>query len=379
MQIKGLKAFEFVQFSGGDMTNPFRKASVLKRLFSLLALVTFSVSSSSLAFAQGDFDFSDGDSGDDFNFSDDEPQTPLDLGKKFEMPNNGKPVNLVIFVPVDSTPEKTLDQLTESTVEQLKDEKYAEYDSVDGSIPIKEKLDAMSEDDRIVCVDDASCIAGIGREIGAANIVIGRIYTEGKDRPTITFDLIEMSSSSNKNFIEFTTQNRLRKQEQDISGALVRLFNIDTGSIDSLLTKREVEESAPLPTGQLVAGIVVGAVALGAIGAGVYFGLTAKDNDDKAQKAIDANLAVTKNDKSEFDSLDGQHQKDAKKYYDDASKNAMIANILYATGAVAAVVSVILFIVRSDKDEDIFATHEDLYISPSVANDGGGVVAGFTF
>ncbi len=353
------------------MTNPFRKASFLKRLFSLLILITFSASFSPIAMAQ-DFDFSDeGDDGaGDFNF-DDTPAQPLNTGKTFVMPNNGKPVNLVFFEPVDGTPQKTLDQLTEATVEKLKDEKYAEYDSVEG-IPIVEKLNAMSEDDRANCTFEASCIADIGREIGAANVIVGRITTEGLERPKITFDLIDVSTSSSKNFIEFETQNRLRKQEQDISGALLRLFNIDTGSIDSLMTKRVVEESAPLPTGQLVGGIIVGVLALGAIGTGAYFGYTAKSLDDQIAKDIEANLNATP---GSFDSL--KHQADVKADQDTASKDAMIANILYASGAVLAVVSVILFLVRQDKDEDIFAN--DLYISPSFNADGGGVVTGFTF
>ncbi|MBO4351627.1 MAG: hypothetical protein J6A01_11880 [Proteobacteria bacterium] len=371
------------------MSNPFRKASVLKRLFSLLVLVTFSFSFSPVAMAQGDFDFSDGDdsgaaSSDDFNF-DDAPPAPLELEKKFVMPNNGKPVNLVIFVPVDGTPEKTLEQLTESTVEMLKDEKYSQYDSVEG-IPINEKLAAMSEDDRLTCSDDPSCLANMGREIGASNIIVGRIYTENRDRPQITFDLIEVSTAVNKNSIFFDTQNRLRKQEQDISGALMRLFNIDTGSIDSLITQREVEESAPLPLGQLIGGIIVGVVALGAIGTGIYFGVEAKNLDDKVKKAIDANKAVSAmtlnagaeggNSASTYNAL--THQKAAKDDYDKASDYAMLANILYASGAVLAVVSVILFLVRPERDdEDIFAN--DLYISPSVGDNGGGVVAGFTF
>ena len=70
-------------------------------------------------------------------------------------------------------------------------------------------------------------------------------------------------------------------------------------------------------------------------------------------------------------------QRATKKDYDKASDYAMIANILYASGAVLAVVSAILFLVRSDKDEDIFAN--ELYISPTVDSEGGGVVAGFTF
>lgn len=358
------------------MSNPFRKASVLKRLFSFLVLVTFTFSFSPMAMAQGEFDFSDEGSSDetvsadDFNFADEEPP-PLELEKKFEMPNNGKPVNLVFFTPVDGTPEKTLDNLTEATIEQLKGEHYTNFDSVE-AIPIKEKLAAMSEEERLTCVDDPVCLADMGREIGAANIIVGRIYTENVDRPQITFDMIEVSTSTNKNSIFFDTQSRLRKQEQDISGALLRLFNIDTGSIDSLLTKREVEEAPPLPMGQMIAGIVVGVVALGAIGAGIYMGYTAGEMDDEIQKMIDENTS----DKL-YNDLDGKRQTDAKEKFDKASDWAMIANILYATGAVAAVVSVILFLIRPDNSDDIFAN--ELYVSPSVGSDGGGVVAGFTF
>ena len=361
------------------MSNPFRKASALKRLLSILVLVAFTFSFSPVAMAQGDFDFSDeGDASatpaEDFNFEDDTP-APLELDKKFVMPNNGKPVNLVIFVPVDGTPQKTLDQLTEATVEMLKDEKYSQYDSVEG-IPVSEKLAAMSEEERIVCVDDAACISDIGRGIGASNIIVGRIYTEGRDRPQITFDLIEVSTSTNKNSIFFDTQSRLRKQEQDISGALMRLFNIDTGSIDSLITHNTVEEKAPLPLGQLISGIIVGVVALGAISTGIYFGVTAKKMDEDVKKAMDANRDA-KETKSGFNALSGKHQRDVKKDHDKASDYAMIANIMYASGAVLAVVSVILFLVRSDKDEDIFAN--DLYVSPAIGDNGGGVVAGFSF
>ena len=362
------------------MSNPFRKASVLKRLFSLLVIVAFSFSISPVAMAQ-DFDFSDegvSDDGsmdftdDEFNFEDETP-APIDLSKQFVMPNNGKPVTLVFFDKADATPEKTLDQLTESTLDLLKDEKYASFDSVE-AIPIEQKLAAMSEDEHIDCVSTPTCIADMAREIGAANVVIGHIYTEGRDKPQIAFDLIDVATSETTNSIFFETQNRLRKQEQDISGALMRLFNIDTGNISDLLTQREVEDSAPLPLPQLISGIIVGVVALGAIGTGIYFGLEAKDLDDKVKKDIDANAAI-KGTSGNWGTV--KSQKDVKDDADKANNYAMISNILYAGGAVLAVVSVILFLVRSDKDEDIFAN--DLYISPSVGNNGGGVVAGFSF
>ena len=370
--------------SGGDMSNPFHKSRRI--LLSMLMLVAFSFSFAPTAFAQFDFSDDEGDDssmgGDDFDFADESP-APLDLSEHFEMPNNGKPVNLVIFEPVDGTPEKTLNNLTEATVDALKDAKYAEYDSVKG-IPVMQKLDTMSADDRMMCIDDAECMANIGAEIGAANIVIGRIYTEGRDRPYVTLDLIDVANRVNKNSIYFDTQQRLRKQEQDISGALIRLFNIDTGSLDSLLGQRVVEDTNPLPTGQLVSGIVVGVVGLAAIGTGIYFGLQAKDYEGKAKDAAAANEAIRNLDKTgttNYDSLyaAGQTQRQAKDNLDKAKDYAMIANILYASGAVAAVVSVILFLVRSDKDEDLFANHEP-YVAPAVGADGnGGIVAGFSF
>lgn len=356
------------------MSNPFRKTSALKRLLSILVLVAFSFSFSPVAMAQGEFDFSDDSdteaSGMDFDFSDDTPAQPLDLDKKFVMPNNGKPVNLVFFEPVDGTPQKTLDRLTEATIEQLKGEHYAQYDSVE-AVPVLEKLGTMDADERLTCIDDAACLADIGHEVGAANIIVGRIYTENREQPQITFDLIDVSTSTNKNSIYFDTQSRLRKQEQDISGALLRLFNIDTGSIDTLLTKREEVKSAPLPLGQLVSGIVLGVVALGAIGTGIYFGVEANNYNDKVGDAIDANKDPAKS----YGSMSTQIQ--TKEDFDKASDYAMIANILYASGAVLAVVSAILFLVRSDKDEDIFAN--ELYVSPTISGEGGGVVAGFNF
>lgn len=373
------------------MSNPFHKSSRIKSLLSMLMLVAFSFSFTPIASAQGAFDFADdeGDDfsmgGDDFDFAD-EPQAPLDLGEHFVMPNNGKPVNLVIFEPVDSTPQKTLDNLTDATVDALKDEKYAEYDSVKG-IPVLQKLSEMSSDDRMMCIDDAECMSNIGAEIGAANIVIGRIYTDGRERPYVTLDLIDVNNRVNKNSIYFDTQQRLRKQEQDIAGALIRLFNIDTGSIDSLLGQRVVEETNPLPTAQLVSGIVVGVVALAAVGTGIYFGLQASDYESKAKDAVAENekidMAVTNSGKDPkvYDDLKaaGYTQRQAKDNLDKAKDYAMLANILYASGAVAAVVSVILFLVRSDKDEDLFAGH-DVYVSPAVgANGNGGVVAGFSF
>ena len=97
----------------------------------------------------------------------------------------------------------------------------------------------------------------------------------------------------------------------------------------------------------------LGGVALGAIGTGIYFGVEAGNYDDKVSDAIKAN----KDKNNAYGNM--KTQRATKKDYDKASDYA------------------ILFLVRSDKDEDIFAN--ELYISPTVDSEGGGVVAGFTF
>lgn len=359
------------------MSNPFHRTSRLKPILAMFVLLAFTFSFSPLALAQGAFDFTDEDdeTEDFFDFVDDTP-APLSLEDAFVMPSGDKPINFVFFEPVDATAQKTLDNLTDAMIEHLKDERYVDSDTVK-AVPVLEKLDAMSADERSICINDAACLANLGQELGVTNIVMGRIYTEYRERPQVTLDLIEVATATNKNSIYFDTQARLRRQEQDIGGALLRLFNIDTGSIDSLLGPAVVEESAPLPLGQMIGGIVVGVVGLTAIGVGIYFGLEANKYDDKVKDAIKANAALTDQaSEGNYGTVDSQRQ--AKDNYDKASNYAMIANILYASGAVASVVSVILFLIRSEKDDDLFSDNE-FYLSPALQQDGAGIAAGFSF
>jgi len=358
------------------MSNPFHKASLIKHLLSILVLVTFSLSFAPLGFAQGAFDFTDDDGGDDggFDFVD-TPPAPLNLNEVFVMPTSGKPVVLVFFEPVDGTPQRTLDNLTEAAIDQIKrfdeykkDNPGVEFDAVK-AIPVLERLGRMSADERFMCLDDADCVAGMGREIGVAYIVVGSIRTENVQSPPVELHLFEVATATKKNSHFFSTEARTRKQQQDMGGAILRLFNIKLPDFEP--TPVADVESAPLPLGQMIGGIVVGVVGLAAVGTGIYFGLEAKKYDQKVKDAI------RDNEDGEYGSVDNQLT--AKANHDKAKDYAMIANILYATGAVAAVVSVILFLVRSDKDDDFFAQHK-LYIAPSAdQNGGGGVVAGFSF
>ena len=369
------------------MSNPFRFSVSLKKLFSILVLAAFCTTFAPVAaFAQGDFDFSD-DSGDDFNFSDDDNSNEFDFGDdtpaprpaepSFVMPDGSKPINFVFFEPVDGTPQKTLDALSEALVKHLGKDDFAEYDSV-VAVPILEKLKTMDDSSRFDCTSGenyATCLSDIVCELGVndGNIVVGRIYTETDTQPKISLELIQIATNTSVEFTEFETQQRLKKQEKDLEPAVYSLFHKSLGDIKDVLGSGVVEEKAELPLGQMIGGIVVGVAALGAIGTGIYFGLSANDYQDQVAAAIAANKEAT----GPSDSLLTQvatHDLQTK-----GEDQAMLANILYASGAVLAVVSVILFLVRSESSDELFAGSQDLFFSPTFLEEGAGVSAGFTF
>ncbi|MFA5623495.1 MAG: hypothetical protein WC966_00345 [Bradymonadales bacterium] len=353
------------------MSNPFGMRDGFKRALSVMALTFFCTSFVPLTVAQ-DFDFSDSDASDTFNFTEDsELEAPTK--PEFTMPNNGKPVSMVFFEPVGDTEQKHLDSLSDAIVDHMSKELFDDMDAV-VALPIIDNLNAMDSNTRFDCVngDTPSCLTDMAKEYNADYIIVGRFYNDEPSRPRITLDLIEVKTNSNKNFVQFDTQPRLRRQEKDLGSALANLFNKEMPAIDTLLGSGRVEESNPLPLGQMISGIIIGVAALGAIGVGVKFGLDAKKNDDKVKKAIKENKASG----ATFGSVSSQL--DAKKYSDDAEKAAMIANVMYASGAVLAVVSVILFLIRPEQNEDIYGA-KDLYISPVFTEDGGGIGAGFRF
>ena len=306
---------------------------------------------------------------------------PLTTPKEpeFEMPNSGKPINLVFFekIATENTEQRTLDMLTEALVKHMQE--FEEYDTAK-AVPVIKKLDEMTTEDRENCIYTPGCIAGIGRELGVANIVIGKIQTENLPRPKISLDLIETNTATMKNFIEFETQPRLGTQERDLKPAVYSLYGKKIAEVSDLIHADAATMDNSLPLAQLISGIAVGVVGLAAVGVGIKFGLDAKNADEKVKKAINANKNVLKNKSfAEYDTLAGKRQSNAKKFKDDAKRNAMIANILYATGGVAAAVSLILFLVHPDSTADTPYAQSEPYITPGITDDGAGVFAGFRF
>jgi tetratricopeptide (TPR) repeat protein len=94
----------------------------------------------------------------------------------------------------------------------------------------------------------------------------------------------------------------------------------------------------PLPPGgkkERVAGLVVGALGLGALGTGVGFGLLALDAQNKL---------------SRFASTGGDWTPQQQTLYRDGQRDATLATALYAAGGVAVATGVVLYVVGWRKD-----------------------------
>lgn len=108
------------------------------------------------------------------------------------------------------------------------------------------------------------------------------------------------------------------------------------------------------PLRQLSAGLVLAGA--GAFGAGIYYGLRSDDLEERA----DARCPLEVCD----DAL-------ALRWNDEAQRAARRANILYAAGGGAVVVSVVMWLVGTPSEETV--------VTPAIAGDHAGVTIGGTF
>ena len=237
------------------------------------------------------------------------------------------------FDPADSTEDKILDRLTDALVEHLNT--FDDYDAVIG-LPVKMELDEMSWEERDACVYDPACLAELAKPMGISKVLVGRIMIDGMPRPNISLELIDVQTASLENVISFDSSPRLAGQKKELKPAAYRLFNKELKTENDLLSNKGPRETkeAEMSTGQLIAAISTGVAGVALIGTGAYFGLEASSIHDDL---------VSKKDSNEIT------QKDAQKKLDDAQSNAVLANVFYGIGGVAAVVSVVLFIVRPQR------------------------------
>lgn len=314
--------------------------------------------------AQGDFDFTDDEDagGGDFDFTDEVGSgTDTDPGVTIKMPDGSKPIIVAWFDPVDSTDARVINRLTDAMVEHLGE--FTDYDVVSG-IVIKQELDRMSMDERDGCVNDATCVAALAKKLNITKVVVGRIQTDGVDRPRIYLDLIDVETGALENFIEFESSPTVQGQTRELRPASYKLFNRrlpDAGT--NTLTTQSVDRPW-IGTGQLVASIATGVVGVALIGTGAAFGVMASDLEAEVEKGRGGTMT----------------QKTAVSKLDEAQTNATIANVMYGVGGVAIAAAVVILLVRpGDEIDETASSAVDFYISPSIGAEGGGLVSGFRF
>jgi len=320
-----------------------------------------------------------------------------------------------IFYPVDKTRVDIVDGLQSAMFRHMvkipkytkdnpsgKVEKYQPLDP----LALRTQFDVLDEAERETCINDPQCVADTAKIFQADKVIIGRIRTEGLDRPKISLELIDVETAALENAFEFEADRSPYRQKQELKSAVLKLLNIEITIVvktgcpgcrcnedqtcnDPGLECTELEESSvPLcvppppgmPTGQLVAAISTGAVGLGFIGAGIFFGLDAQSqSDDVATQQQNGTIS----------------QRDAQSELDDAGGKALIANVFYGIGAAAVVASVVLFVIRIEDEEasgggggdeggdsppeDEAAMIEEIFVQPSFGTDGAGFVGGFRF
>jgi hypothetical protein len=320
-----------------------------------------------------------------------------------------KPTVLTIFYPVDNTSEKILEVLNDTLVEHIENLDVQEVEDGPITRPLTAingvammlQMESLDASTREGCINDPVCIARFSGDFGAHKVVIGRIYTEGRDRPEISLQVFDMTTQAIDNVFSFESNKNLKRQQKELKPALYKLFklrppkvkttqlgstcNLDTECQDPFKENLVCggEEGAPricvippkalFTTGQIIGATSAGVIGLGFIGTGVVFGLGATDLETQVKDGIKANTIT---------------QVDAKDKLDSANTKATIANVFYGLGALSLVGAVVVLLLPNDEEEQSLRKDDapsdeegstQIYFMPSFGPDGGGLMGGIRF
>jgi hypothetical protein len=327
------------------------------------------------------------------------PPPPLAPGEK--------PTVLTIFYPVDNTSEKILEVLNDTIVEHIETLDVQEVEGGPVTRPLTAingvammlQMDALDEATREGCINDPICISRFSGEFGAHKVVIGRIYTEGRDRPEISLQAFDMTTQAIDNVFTFESNKNLKRQQRELKPALYKLFKLRPPKVkttqigsecstdfecqdpfkENLVCNKEpdspqicvIPPKALFTTGQIIGATTAGVLGLGFIGTGVVFGLGATDLETQVKDGIKTN-SIT--------------QVDAKDKLDSAGTKATIANVFYGLGALSLVGAVVVLLLPNDEDDPVLRrepsdsdSSTQFFFQPALGPDGGGLMGGIRF
>ncbi|MFT6629291.1 MAG: hypothetical protein ACJA1R_002565, partial [Flavobacteriales bacterium] len=201
-------------------------------------------------------------------------------------------------------------------------------------------------------------------------VVVGRVNTTDEGAWATTLDLFDTEAASIVNYRYFQTEAGLLAVESQLPLQLRQLFGVRQERTSNLDVR-----TGP-STGQRVAAWSTAILAVGSVGAGVAFGLQARQVE---QDLRDCTTVVA----YDGDPVCEQTQQSAGADIDDGKRSARLSNVFLGTGLMLGVVSTVLFTVTPGSDIDESAATDSprrtWAIAPSASPDGFGFTGAVGF
>lgn len=279
---------------------------------------------------------------------------------------SGPPRVTGLFVPGAALDPATADRLTATLMNQLGE---IETVIVVANDSLRQEFEIMGAELAFECAFDPVCLGRYGRQLGIDKVVVARVDVRDGDWGT-TLDLMDTARSTIENYRFYTTASNVGAVENAMNPQLRNLFGL----------RRQVMSSAGRSgpsTFQTVAAWSTLGLGLGALGAGIAFGLKASSTQSDLEACNPVGQTASGFTICEFT------QRDARALIDDGRSNALMSNIFLGTGLFLIVGSVLLFTITpgSDIDEDagLAASPRGFRLTPAVSAEGFGLSGDFRF
>ncbi len=279
----------------------------------------------------------------------------------------GPPTVTGLFVPSSTAPASVADALTASLMTDLL---ALEGQEAVSNESLRLEFEIMGAELAYECAFDPICLGRYGRQLGIDKIVVGRVDPGRNGGWDTTIDLIDSNSSQIENYRVFATPESTEAVSAAMSGQLRTLFGLRPIGSESGPTR-----SGPSPVQRAMAWTTL-SLGVGAIGAGVVFGLQAnsieKELTECALLETPAGLVC-----AEYTQIDAQSR------IDDGERAALLSNVFLGTGLFLAAGSIVLFTVTPggdiDEDADLARAPRQLRLAPMVARGHVGVSGSLRF
>ena len=245
---------------------------------------------------------------------------------------------------VDEQTVGVLNQLLSGYLPQIQTHKIMTMEDVETMLGFEQKK-------QILECDTVSCLPEIGGALGVDEILRGTVGRLG-DKIIIGFTRMNVRSATVENRVTIQIEDDESRYDEGLREALWKVFKL------------------PLPTPSIVASedgssawvpgtlsMVFMATGVAAAGTGAYFGIVADEKYNQATTPLEGGQVAI----------------------DEGKSAALMANILYGTGAALLATGIALWIFDDDSSPQERANLSQPHIVPVVGQDVLGLMIGSTF